>query len=159
VSVLVPKFQEFYTDADREAYFSIIAARDGDYTRLRQRIRDKTATQKELELNAAILAELQTTRKVKTPKAKTKDAMRRNDLAFSVLFLEARSVDRATAVKSTQERFRAGRNTVYEALAEFESDLEKMAAARVLITKLLTIPETWDPANSVVSVVLGPSSG
>jgi hypothetical protein len=146
-------------DADREAYFSIVAARDGDYTRLAQRIRDKTATQKELELNAAILGELQDTKGVRTPKAKTKDAMRRNDLAFSVLFLEARSVDRATAIKITVERFKVGRNTVYDALAEFESDPEKMAAARVLITRLLAVPETWDPANSIVCVVLGPSSG
>jgi hypothetical protein len=142
---------------DTDADHSLAAAHDGDYTRLRQRILERIASQQELELNDSILAELQATRRVKTPRAKILDGRSNDNIALMVLEVEAAmrrywpDVPQGFRDRACRyvERIFCGRRkyqSIKNATIKFERDQEKMAFANKLIPELLGLdPPLWDP--------------
>ena len=138
---------------------SIAGALDGEYTQLRQRILDRTATQQELELNDRILAELQATGRVATPRKKNLDTRSNENLALMVLEVDAamhrQLPDVPQGIRELAYRYvehifcgRRKYQSIKNATIKFERDRKKMAFAKKLIPQLLDLdPPLWDPSR------------
>jgi hypothetical protein len=135
-----PKFT-----GDPAAYWSMLAARDGNYHKLSQRICNGTATQEELDLNAQMLAELQAKGTVTKLKAKAMEAVWRDTVAVMVLATEEwlrrrghKNVRRSAIdhIKTTRLGNSRGSKAIGNAVRAFERDPEKRAFADSFIDDL-----------------------
>ena len=160
---------------------SIAEALDGNYVQLRKRLLTinheelnliaaarrgdcnrtdcvQLITREELELIDRVLAELQATGRVKTPRAKVLDARSNDNIALMVLQVEAEMQRhwtkvpqgiRELAYRHVELRLCGRRKyqSIKNATIRFEKHPEKVVEAEKLISQLLALDiRLWDPA-------------